>query len=595
MNVLVIIKKSEPCSAILEWGKRIAQEDGALYILQASETYTETDILWQEGTPDHQPHQSTEIGIPTNMFWAQTSVSETLNVCLREEADKKPDIVIIQDKDSYSTPYRNLVETLMESLHSAIMVMRLGEQADGAGRVLLPCSGGPHSRAGLKVAARALGTEVTALFIEPNVDEVSKEVGAEQLARHVRRAGIEQDTIEKKVILSNDVTEAIKNEIVDGYYGLLLIGASGSGTLRRKLFGTVPGRLMQGSSAMSIGVIRAERPIGHKIRDRMERLMQLSIPQLKREDRIALFDEIEEKAKWSFDFATLMVLATAIASLGLLADSPAVVIGAMLVAPLMTPLLGGGLALIQGNIPLWRSSQKAVLLGFLSALLVGLIMGWFAKFLNLDITGELAARGAPSILDLGIAFISGIAASYCLSRPKLSGALAGVAIAAALVPPIATTGIAFAMGNFEIAQGAGILFGTNVVAIVIGSAFNFYIAGIKGNSATGGWAKRMTIFFALIMAGLIVPLSSTILNKVSNRTEINRSLREAGDSNNIKVVSISTIHTELSDTPILQIEIEAPAPITKEQISALKQSIQPTMGENVKLRVITTLVQESNE
>ena len=146
------------------------------------------------------------------MLWAQTSVSETLDVCLREEADKKPDIVIIQDKDSYSTPYRNLVETLMESLHSAIMVMRLGEQADGAGRVLLPCSGGPHSRAGLKVAARALGTEVTALFIEPNVDEVSKEVGAEQLARHVRRAGIEQDTIEKKVILSNDVTELLKTK-----------------------------------------------------------------------------------------------------------------------------------------------------------------------------------------------------------------------------------------------------------------------------------------------------------------------------------------------------------------------------------------------
>ena len=95
-------------------------------------------------------------------------------------------------------------------------------------------------------------------------------------------------------------------------------------------------------------------PARQRIKEALGHVLRLSVPQLEREERIALVDEVEGKARWTFDFAVLMALATAIAALGLLANSVAVVIGAMLVAPLMTPVVGGGLAVVQGNWPLWR-------------------------------------------------------------------------------------------------------------------------------------------------------------------------------------------------------------------------------------------------
>ena len=143
--------------------------------------------------------------------------------------------------------------------------------------------------------------------------------------------------------------------------------------------------------ALVLSVLHA--PVGDRVRERVGRLLSLTVPQLGRDERIQLFSEMEGRARWSFDFAVLMILATLIAGLGLLADSAAVVIGAMLVAPLMTPLLGGGLAMVQGNWPLWKQCQKAVLLGFFSALVIGAMLGGVARLIGMGLTGELMARG----------------------------------------------------------------------------------------------------------------------------------------------------------------------------------------------------------
>ena len=172
-------------------------------------------------------------------------------------------------------------------------------------------------------------------------------------------------------------------------------------------------------------------------------------------------------------------------------------------APLMTPLLGCGLAVVQGNFPLFRSAAKAILYGFLCALIIGFLMGMVAAPMT-GLTSEMASRGGPSLLDMGVAFASGVAASYCLARPKLGAALAGVAIAAALVPPIATVGIALSFGETVVARGAALLFATNVVAIVLGAAINFYAAGIRGAAKTTSqkskplWARRAWLGLATL-------------------------------------------------------------------------------------------------
>jgi len=264
----------------------------------------------------------------------------------------------------------------------------------------------------------------------------------------------------------------------------------------------------------------------------------------------------------------------------------------MLVAPLMMPLLGGGLSLVQGNWPLWRSCQASVLLGFLSALIIGCLLGLIARVLDMSMTSELLARGEPSTLDLGVAFVSGIAASYCLARPRLSGALAGVAIAAALVPPIATTGICLAVGNYAVAQGAALLFGTNVVAIVIGAAVNFYIAGIRGKQrASGVWSRRFFIIFALLMAGLLVPLSSVLISRIAGPEEVKMALRQEGELYGLEIKKVLR-GSMVDEVQELEILLESSTPLTIEMMKALKNRAEEETGKAIKLRIRTILISE---
>lgn len=363
--------------------------------------------------------------------------------------------------------------------------------------------------------------------------------------------------------------------------------------MRRKLFGTVPDKLMRGEKGMSVCVLRSAMPMGSLFRDKVERLLHLNVPQLNRDERVHLFYEIEEKSRWSFDFAALIMLSTMIAALCLLSNSGAVVIGAMLVAPLMTPILGGGLALVQGNWPLWKRCQTSVLLGFFSALAIGALMGVVARLLDMPMTAQLAMRGEPSTLDLGIAFFSGVAASYCLARPKLSSALAGVAIAAALVPPIATTGICLVLGKFSVAEGAALLFGTNVVAIVVGATFNFFLAGIRGRKkdAGGVWSRRFLIAFTLVMAGLIVPLTSVLIERIAGPVEVEQVLTVEAKQYGIEVNRVQR-STHLDGLPLIELTVECAMPVEMSVVKKLKRAIEKATGEEVHLRVKTILVSE---
>lgn len=175
--------------------------------------------------------------------------------------------------------------------------------------------------------------------------------------------------------------------------------------------------------------------------------------QMKRRDRERLATELTAGTRASPEFLLFMALATLLASIGLLQDSPAVIIGAMLVAPLMTPLLGGGLAMIQGNHPLFLTACRAILFGVCLSYLLGACTGLFAGLLpaelfagsELRLTGAMIARSQPNLLDPLIGFAAGLAGGFSVGRDKKIGTLAGAAIAAALVPPIATAGIETAL------------------------------------------------------------------------------------------------------------------------------------------------------
>ena len=230
-------------------------------------------------------------------------------------------------------------------------------------------------------------------------------------------------------------------------------------------------------------------------------------PPLEREPRIELLERITDGAKISKDYIMLMILSTSLASLGLLQGSTAVVIGAMLVAPLMGPLIGAGMGITQGNAVLFRVSLKGVFagiaIGFMVSLLIGLLNPGFEPSM------EIEARGEPDLLDLGIAFLSGFVAAYAIANTKLASSIAGVAIAAALVPPLAVVGVALMIGQPIISLNASLLLATNIVAIMLGASAAFRILGLHKSIQEDNKPKWMHIalmFLGLSTVLLIVPL-----------------------------------------------------------------------------------------
>ena len=173
----------------------------------------------------------------------------------------------------------------------------------------------------------------------------------------------------------------------------------------------------------------------------------------------------------------LVLLSSVIATQGLLVDSPAIVIGAMLVAPLMSPVIALGLSSITGDERLLRDSAAALLRGALLAVIVALVIIWVNRHLPfvvlLELPNQVTVRTTPSPIDLTVALAGGAAAAFALGMPNISAALPGVAIATALMPPLCTIGIGLAMERMDVAGGATLLFITNAVTITFAASLVF--------------------------------------------------------------------------------------------------------------------------
>jgi uncharacterized hydrophobic protein (TIGR00271 family) len=212
-------------------------------------------------------------------------------------------------------------------------------------------------------------------------------------------------------------------------------------------------------------------------------------------------------------FVVLMALSTLIATFGLASDSGAVVIGAMLVAPLMTPLLGIAYGLTMGLLA--RQVEAAAVVIVAAAGAIGL--AWLAaltfaepRFVTQQ-SHELLARTKPTTLDLSIALAAGAAGAYVTVYREAVAALPGAAIAVALIPPLATVGISLELGRADLAGGAMLLFLTNLAGIVLAASVTFMLTGVFAHRE-GGRLPMGTpwgILVAIVsVAALAIPLEA---------------------------------------------------------------------------------------
>jgi uncharacterized hydrophobic protein (TIGR00271 family) len=183
----------------------------------------------------------------------------------------------------------------------------------------------------------------------------------------------------------------------------------------------------------------------------------------------------------SLNYWLEIVFSAGIATFGLVLNSPAVIIGAMLISPLMGPIMATGLSLAVGDLYLAIKAVGNLLASIVLAIALSAFFVWLLPFHSE--TSEILARTNPNLLDLGIALFSGLAGSVAVSRSGGTGGvttLPGVAIAVALMPPLCTMGFGLGSGaNMRIMGGAGLLFLTNLVAIVASAFAVFLLIGMN--------------------------------------------------------------------------------------------------------------------
>ena len=315
-----------------------------------------------------------------------------------------------------------------------------------------------------------------------------------------------------------------------------------------------------------------------------------------RERRGEVRVRLREASRPNFDFFLLVILSCTIATMGLLTNSVAIIIGAMLVAPLMSPILGLGLASITGDGRLLRDSILGVIEGAIVAVIVSFLWTLLNRnlpfFLLQEIPSEVLVRTNPSPIDLTVAVAGGIAAAYALAQPQLSSALPGVAIATALMPPLCTVGVGLALDRMDIAGGAGLLFLTNAVAIAFAATMVFFALGFGPKPITEtNRLPRSLIFAAMLTISLMVPLTYLSVNFVQEanaRAEIEDLVQEEVEKTlNAELVDMS--FERMGEVLSLNVTIRTPRPLFYQDSKDLQDAIAGRLQQPVEL-IINSII-----
>ncbi len=237
----------------------------------------------------------------------------------------------------------------------------------------------------------------------------------------------------------------------------------------------------------------------------------LLLPELTSDSAQDLREQVQVDGKLTQGYVLMCALSAGIAALGLLQSSTAVVIGAMLISPLMQPIAALGFAFASLDGHRIRDAARVVLIGAAIGILTGILLTWLSPIRNA--TPEILARTQPTLLDFGVALLSGFAGGYATVIGK-GGTAIGVAIATALMPPLATVGYGIGVLQASFAFGALLLFLTNLSAIAFSFALIARLSGAARPLHRVEWEPRYIIAGLAAFAALATPLAATLLRVV---------------------------------------------------------------------------------
>jgi uncharacterized hydrophobic protein (TIGR00271 family) len=463
-----------------------------------------------------------------------------------------------------------------------------GREWEQIDRILVPTAGGPHAPIAAQLAmllSETYGSHVTVLYVQMGrATPEQMEENQQRIAQTL--AGVEfSRPPEQKVVIADSVVEGIVREAAG--YDLVLLGASEEGLFDQFIFGSIPQQIAARVPKTAIITKRYGGPTEFWIRKLMRGLLHL-FPRLSVEEQLEVREAMGNGARPGINFFVLIVLSCIIATLGLLLNSGAVVIGAMLVAPLMSPILAFSLGLVLGDVRLIRLSIEAVLKGVALAIIIAIFIGVFSPLK--DLTDEIMARTQPTLLDLVVALASGMAGAYALAHKDVSAALPGVAIAAALMPPLGVVGLGLSLGDAQVTGGAFLLFVTNIASISLAGAIVFVLLGIRPET----WRpetqqqiwRRLGGFFLLLLV-IAIPLT-VIMSGVVQDTVVQQNVHE------VLEVQIASQGGELGEVEyrvdksgvVVVATVDSVHQLDQATVDGITTALSERLGRPVQLKVI---------
>lgn len=323
----------------------------------------------------------------------------------------------------------------------------------------------------------------------------------------------------------------------------------------------------------------------NNMRDRFKYFSRREIaPQDLQQMQVGLLEE----STLDINYVVLILGSCVIATLGLLSNSAAVIIGAMIIAPLMLPIRGLAFGALEGNVDLFRKGLIAIVVGTF----LGIVLAWFlGSLVRLPEWGsEVLARSKPTLLDLGIAVAAGGISGFAKVQPKVSATLAGTAIAVALMPPICVIGLGLSQANWSLSLGATLLYLTNLLGITLSCMMTFLIAGYIPLYR----ARKAITWTLAFTAILLIPLGVSFVELI-RQAQLEVSLKRALLNRTITFQRVELIKSDanwLTDPPQVRLTVRSREALTPKQVQLLEEFVAKEMGQHFTLIFEVSQVEE---
>lgn len=495
--------------------------------------------------------------------------------------EQNADLVILGVNVSDRAGFGPIDEAVMETIHCGVLAVRPGTAPDSLERVVVAVDGSEQSETAAGVAVllgESLDLPVHAMHVRDR-----------RYSRTFARAMLDQSladvaggsSVERSVIEAAVPGHGISSR--SGPSDIVVLGSSQHSRLDNLMSTHTSDILFRRSSATVI-VVSQRAGEQRSLLARATTRVRAWRPHLTRLERDTVVWNSAAAAPLSTDFIILLAVSALLASFGLLQNSSAVVIGAMLVAPLLGPLAAASVGLVTARLGLSLRALITLAAGTAATILTSAVAG-----IVIPIgapTSEMLARGSPSLIDLGVAIAAGVVGAYATARKDIPAALAGVAIAAALVPPLCTTGLAISLGDAGLAYGSFLLFVTNIVSVVFTGGLVLLWMGMKPNSdRPTGRAAWGTAVVVLVISFLMVIVG---LRSFEGARQAQLAADDLADL--FPTGEVIDVASRSGDPIIVTATVRTAADVTAGDVAEVESALEERLGQDIRLEVVVERV-----